>query len=104
MTVKARPWWTRICRRPRLATDGGAQGILEGFVDFSCEISVIVARAPDGAMALYPPVENRHVNHILRHDDRSGLHCARNHHSAEQTARHIAEQLDWSACWRLKCL
>jgi len=42
----------------------GCSSILEGFVDFSCEISVS-SRAPDGAMALYPPVENRHVNHIL---------------------------------------
>jgi 5-(carboxyamino)imidazole ribonucleotide synthase len=45
---------------------GAAQGgILEGFVDFACEISVIIARAADGAVAIYPPVENRHQNHIL---------------------------------------
>jgi 5-(carboxyamino)imidazole ribonucleotide synthase len=40
-------------------------GIVERFVDFACEISVIVARATDGATAAYCPVENRHVNHIL---------------------------------------
>lgn len=44
---------------------GGARGILEAFVDFRCEVSVVVARGADGAMATYPPVENRHVNHIL---------------------------------------
>ncbi len=44
---------------------GGPRGVLEDFVDFRCEASVIVARAADGAMAAYPPVENRHVNHIL---------------------------------------
>jgi len=44
---------------------GAAQGILERFVDFRCEISVIVARGRDGTVAIYPPVENRHVNHIL---------------------------------------
>ena len=44
---------------------GGGQGILEGFVDFRCEISVIVARGSDGTMVAYPAVENRHVNHIL---------------------------------------
>jgi len=43
-------------------TDGG---ILEGFVDFACEISVIVARAPSGETAAFVPVENRHRNHIL---------------------------------------
>jgi 5-(carboxyamino)imidazole ribonucleotide synthase len=44
---------------------GAESGILEGFVDLDREISVIVARAADGAMAAYPPVENRHVHHIL---------------------------------------
>jgi 5-(carboxyamino)imidazole ribonucleotide synthase len=44
---------------------GGEQGILEGFVDFACEVSVIVARGLDGSMAAYPVVENRHANHIL---------------------------------------
>jgi 5-(carboxyamino)imidazole ribonucleotide synthase len=44
---------------------GGEIGILEGFVDFACEISVILARGGDGASAAYPPVENRHLNHVL---------------------------------------
>ena len=39
--------------------------ILEGFVDFGCEISVIVARNPQGDMASFDPVENRHRHHIL---------------------------------------
>ena len=39
--------------------------ILEGFVDFACEISVIVARAENGAIAAFDPVENRHKHHIL---------------------------------------
>jgi 5-(carboxyamino)imidazole ribonucleotide synthase len=45
------------------ASTGGA--ILEGFVDFEREISVITARGNDGATASYVPVENRHTNHIL---------------------------------------
>jgi 5-(carboxyamino)imidazole ribonucleotide synthase len=44
---------------------GATRGILEAFVDFHCEVSVIVARGADGTMAAYPPVENRHVDHIL---------------------------------------
>ena len=44
---------------------GAPQGILESFVDFACEISVVLARAADGSLAAYPAVENRHVNHIL---------------------------------------
>ena len=39
--------------------------VLEGFVDFAAEISVIVARGADGAMSDFDPVENRHKNHIL---------------------------------------
>lgn len=39
--------------------------ILEGFVDFACEISVVIARAADGAVAAFDTVENRHRGHIL---------------------------------------
>ena len=39
--------------------------ILEGFVDFACEISVVVARGADAAVVSFDPVENRHKNHIL---------------------------------------
>ncbi len=39
--------------------------ILEGFIDFTCEVSVIVARAADGSMVAFPVVENRHRHHIL---------------------------------------
>lgn len=39
--------------------------VLEAFVDFSCEISVIVARGADGAISPFDPVENRHKHHIL---------------------------------------
>jgi len=39
--------------------------ILEGFVDFTREISVVLARGRDGQIAAYPAVENRHRDHIL---------------------------------------
>jgi 5-(carboxyamino)imidazole ribonucleotide synthase len=39
--------------------------VLEAFVDFACEISVVVARGVDGAVVAFDPVENRHKNHIL---------------------------------------
>jgi 5-(carboxyamino)imidazole ribonucleotide synthase len=39
--------------------------ILEGFVDFACEISVIIARGANGESAAFDTVENRHRNHIL---------------------------------------
>ena len=43
----------------------GAPAILEGYVDFTCEVSVIAARGVDGRTTAYPVVENRHENHIL---------------------------------------
>ena len=48
-----------------LAGGHALDAVVEGFVEFDCEISVIVARAADGAMRNYPAVENLHENHIL---------------------------------------
>src|SRR5882757_11224537 len=73
---------------------GGSLGILEGFVDFRCEISVVLARAADGAMAVYPPVENRHVNHILDTTIAPADLPVETLSKAETIARHIAERLD----------
>jgi 5-(carboxyamino)imidazole ribonucleotide synthase len=39
--------------------------ILEGFIDFAQEISVVAARGADGGYAAFDTVENRHRNHIL---------------------------------------
>jgi len=44
---------------------GKVPAILEGFVDFACEVSVIVARGLDGKAVSFDLVENRHKNHIL---------------------------------------
>lgn len=44
----------------------GAPAILEGFVDFSMEISVIAARGTDGQVAAFDPGMNEHSDGILR--------------------------------------
>lgn len=44
----------------------GTASILEGFIDFSHEVSVIAARASDGQVACYDPGENVHKDGILR--------------------------------------
>lgn len=49
-----------------LADMAGAPAILEGFVNFSHEVSVIGARGPDGSVACYDPGENVHEAGILR--------------------------------------
>ena len=46
----------------KLATQ---DAILEQFVEFEKEISVIIARNNSGDVEVYPPVENKHENHIL---------------------------------------
>lgn len=51
--------------RAAFARFGAVPCVLESIVDFACEISVVVARAADGAIAAYVPVENRHAHHIL---------------------------------------
>jgi 5-(carboxyamino)imidazole ribonucleotide synthase len=48
--------WERLNRRP---------AILEAFVDFEHEISVVVARGLDGSLAHYGVIENAHRRHIL---------------------------------------
>ena len=43
----------------------GAQAVLEGFIDFSIEVSVIGTRGTDGAISCFDPGENVHLNGIL---------------------------------------
>lgn len=50
---------------PALAAMQGAPAILEGFVSFTREISVIAARSPSGEVAAYDPGENVHRDGIL---------------------------------------
>lgn len=48
-----------------LATMAGAPAVLEGFIDFSHEVSVIAARGLDGSVSCYDPGENVHKDGIL---------------------------------------
>ena len=44
---------------------GKERAVLEGWVPFEKEISVMVVRSPDGELRTYDPAENRHRSHIL---------------------------------------
>ncbi len=66
---------------------GGLGMIVETFVDFALEVSVIVARAADGTTQSYVPVENEHRNHIL---DRTLVPA--------RIAPEVAEHADAIAC------
>jgi 5-(carboxyamino)imidazole ribonucleotide synthase len=52
-------------RNAIFAEFGGAPLILEGFVPFEREVSVVAARGADGSFAAFDLCENEHRNHIL---------------------------------------
>jgi len=45
---------------------GGEPSILEGFVPFECEVSIVAARSHDGKIVCFDVTENEHGDHILR--------------------------------------
>ena len=50
---------------PAYIATGRQEMILEAFVDFACELSVVAARGMDGAFAHWGVIENSHRHHIL---------------------------------------
>lgn len=73
----------------------GAALLLEGFVDFSFEASVVAARGIDGAFAAYDPPLNEHANHILRRSIVPSPLSSAQTEEAQSIARKIAEALDY---------
>lgn len=47
------------------ASFGTDRAVLEAFIPFELELSVMVARSGDGSLVAYDPAENRHRHHIL---------------------------------------
>jgi 5-(carboxyamino)imidazole ribonucleotide synthase len=45
--------------------DAGGAWVVEGWVDFACELSVLCARGTDGRAVCFPPALNEHAHHIL---------------------------------------
>ena len=43
----------------------GQRAVLEGWVDFTHELSIVCARGLDGEISVFPVVENLHTDHIL---------------------------------------
>ncbi len=44
---------------------GEQEAVLEAFIDFNCELSVVAARSEQGDFVHYGAIRNRHRNHIL---------------------------------------
>ena len=73
---------------------GSRPAILEAFASMEREVSVVVARATDGQVACYDPVENRHANGILDVTVApAGIPPARAQ-AARESAERIARALD----------
>lgn len=75
---------------------GGAPCIVEGFVPFAREISVIAARGVDGAVAAYDAVENVHKNHILHTSSVPGSIPPASAAAAGAIARRLVAALDYA--------
>lgn len=80
--------WAEMARG---MTSAGA--ILERYVDFRLEISVIVARGTDGTRQTYVPVENQHTNHILDQTIVPARIPEKVVDKAEGIARHMAAEI-----------
>ncbi len=72
----------------------GAELVLEAFIPFQLELSVIAARNSDGDIATFPVAENRHADHILHLSIVPARVPEAVQQEAERLARQIAEALD----------
>jgi 5-(carboxyamino)imidazole ribonucleotide synthase len=77
------------------AAMGGEPCVLERQVALTCEISVVVARGDDGAVATYPVAENQHHHGILDVSIVPARVSPALADRAGATAVHVAEALDY---------
>jgi 5-(carboxyamino)imidazole ribonucleotide synthase len=76
--------------------DVGAQPcILEAFVPFAREVSVVAARARDGTVECFDVTENEHRDHILKVSRVPAAVSAATAREAERIAETIARQFDY---------
>lgn len=69
----------------------GAEAVLEGFVDFEKEVSVVCARGGNGEFVHYGVIENEHRNHILDISFAPALCSEQTFDEATEIARSVAE-------------
>jgi 5-(carboxyamino)imidazole ribonucleotide synthase len=74
---------------------GAHPSILEGFIDFEREISVVAARARTSEFVAYEPIENDHRNHILHHSRVPATIPPKLAEEAVAIARKIADALEY---------
>jgi 5-(carboxyamino)imidazole ribonucleotide synthase len=74
---------------------GGGPVVLEQWITFEREISVVGARGVDGQWAAFPPGENVHVNGILDYTIAPARVPAETAVASQAVARKVAEELDY---------
>ena len=73
----------------------GSDSILEAFVDFAKEVSVVCARDQAGNFAHYGVIENEHANHILDLSFAPAIVSKTVYNDAVEITRSIAEAFDY---------
>ena len=73
----------------------GAPGVLEGFCAFEREVSIIAARAADGALAFYDLCENEHAGGVLSRTTLPARAGAAVEAQAQAAARQVLEAFDY---------
>ncbi len=73
----------------------GNDAVLEAFVDFEKEVSVVCARDQDGNFAHYGVIENEHTHHILDVSFAPANVSESTHKHAIEITQSIAETLDY---------
>ncbi len=73
----------------------GQPAILEAFVAFRCEVSVVAARGLDGSFKAFDVTENEHRHHILHKSVVPATLATPSADQAVATTRRIAEALDY---------
>lgn len=71
------------------------EAVLEAFVEFEKEVSVVCARDQKGSFAHYGVIENAHENHILDVSFAPALCSEKVFNEAVEIARSVAETLDY---------
>ena len=72
----------------------GRRCVVEAWCEFTCELSVIVARSPTGETRAFPVAENIHTQHILDFSIVPARVTAKIAAAAEALAARIAEKLE----------
>jgi 5-(carboxyamino)imidazole ribonucleotide synthase len=89
-------------RALRASAQPGMAWIVEGFVPFEREISVLVARGIDGQSVAYPPAENEHEEGILRTTTVPAAVSSSVAQQAAELARDVVERLNGTGVFCLE--